>query len=221
MSKEKQTYHHGDMPKALMNAALVRIKNDGVEKLSLRAIARDIGVSQTAPYRHFKDKETLLAHLACEGFIALSEHESAFLQQYSTHVDNQGNTSAEYVEELIYIGLLYVDFAIKHPQHYQLMFGTKICCREDYQELIDAGHTAFNIIVSKVEEGVKAGLLMDMEPLTLAKSLWSSCHGLASLVIAGVIDRTEEELLEFLKMQMFIASRGVFKNHQALNNFKL
>jgi AcrR family transcriptional regulator len=66
----KPNYHHGSLRDALLDAALVRLQADGVAKLSLRALAADVGVSPTAVYRHFEDKSALLATIASDGFRA-------------------------------------------------------------------------------------------------------------------------------------------------------
>ena len=68
MTTENDRYHHGNLKLALLDAAIAQIKEVGIEKLSLRGIARTVGVSQTAPYRHFKDKNQLLADVAAQAF---------------------------------------------------------------------------------------------------------------------------------------------------------
>lgn len=134
MAAQKQNYHHGDVPKALLAAALQRIKTDGIQNFSLRAIARDIGVSQSAPYRHFKDKNALLVKLAIEGFEQLSQS-----KPLPEGDDNFAN--------LIDIGLTYINFATQHPQHYQLMFSNQISNRNEQHELLKAESESFSIVV--------------------------------------------------------------------------
>src|SRR5690554_7435538 len=75
-NKTDNTYHHGNLREELLHKAISIIREKGVEKLSLRALARDVGVSQTAPYRHFTDKNELLAELAT---LALEELANEFL----------------------------------------------------------------------------------------------------------------------------------------------
>ena len=173
MTSDKENYHHGGVPKALMDAALARIKNDGVEKLSLRAIARDIGVSQTAPYRHFKDKQQLLIELACAGFLQLKQQMAIVVQ---------GN---DVFDDLLNIGLAYINFAENNPEQYNLMFGSKIEERCQQDGLMDSSSGTFSVLLNQTEIGVRSGVFLNEEPEILAKCCWSNVHGLASLSIDG------------------------------------
>jgi len=96
------TYHHGDLPAALLKAAGKALEQKGNAALSLRAAARRAGVSHNAPYRHFPDRQALLAALATEGFAMLAER-------------LRGQRGPE-------LGLAYVRFALEHPQRFRLMF---------------------------------------------------------------------------------------------------
>lgn len=199
MTAQKQNYHHGDVPQALLDAALERIKKDGVEKLSLRAIARDIGVSQTAPYRHFKDKNALLVELAIEGFEQLANCKEV----------PEGD---DVFTNLIEIGLAYIEFATDHPQHYLLMFGGKIENRKAQTELMEAGQNALAVIATQTQKGVELDILLAMDPLILAKCIWSKLHGLASLAIDGFFDQIDQELEQYLRLQIALTVRGLLKN---------
>ena len=205
MTANKQNYHHGDVPQALMDAALLRIKSDGVEKLSLRALARDIGVSQSAPYRHFKDKTELLIKLACSGFYKLSQ-----CGKDDPLTDNP-------LENLVTVGVSYINFAIDNPEQYQLMFGSKIEDRREHQDLHEAGQAAFAVIVAQTTEGVESGYLMDEDPWLLARCCWAKVHGLASLAIDGFFSHLEEDLNAFYKKQVALCIRGIAKKPQEMN----
>ena len=97
------TYHHGDLPAALLRTAAKILEKQGAEALSLREVARRAGVSHNAPYRHFPDRERLLAALAAQGFELLG----------------QALASRPRRE----MGEAYVEFALAHPQRFRLMFG--------------------------------------------------------------------------------------------------
>jgi len=199
MSESNKKYHHGDVPRALMEAALTSIRENGVERLSLRALARDIGISQTAPYRHFKDKTHLLVKLAAEGFYTLAAQKRDIrITPYSE-------------ENLIEVGIAYVQFAKSHPEQYKLMFGSSIENRRAYEELMNASHAAFQCIFEQVEEGVKAGFLINIDPEILAKSCWTTVHGIASLLIDGFFQNVEYDLDEFIKQQVTFNVRGISK----------
>ena len=200
MSQPTKKYHHGDVPRALMDAALESIRQNGVERLSLRALARDIGISQTAPYRHFKDKTHLLVKLAAEGFYELA----------SRKLHTQRTTYSE--ENLIEVGIAYVEFAKEYPEQYKLMFGSSIENRRDHQELMDASHTAFACILEQVEEGIKTGFLIEQDPEILAKSCWTTVHGIASLLIDGFFENVDYDFDAFLRQQVTYNVRGISKN---------
>ena len=206
MNEPNKKYHHGDVPRALMDAALVSIRENGVERLSLRALARDVGISQTAPYRHFKDKTHLLVKLASEGFYTLAA------QKRSTR------TTPYSQENLIDVGIAYVQFAKNHPEQYKLMFGSSIEHRRDYPELMDASHTAFQCIFEHVEEGINAGFLVDRDPEILAKSCWTTVHGIASLLIDGFFENIDYDFDDFLRQQVTFNIRGISKSPQAIKS---
>lgn len=200
MSESNKKYHHGDVPRALMEAALTSIRENGVERLSLRALARDIGISQTAPYRHFKDKTHLLVKLAAEGFYELA----------SRKLTKKGKPYSE--QNLIEVGIAYVEFAREYPEQYKLMFGSSIENRRDHAELMEASHTAFACILDQVEEGVKSGFLVNKDPEILAKSCWTTVHGIASLLIDGFFENVDYDFDEFLRQQVTYNVRGISKN---------
>ncbi|MFT6261429.1 MAG: AcrR family transcriptional regulator [Bermanella sp.] len=204
MTHSNKKYHHGDVPSALMEAAIKSIRLNGIERLSLRALARDIGISQTAPYRHFKDKTQLLVKLAVEGFNTL----------VANKLDNRTGDYSE--ENLIEVGVNYVQFAKQHPEHYKLMFGSSIENRRDHEELIDASHAAFQCIFEQVEEGIKIGFLINEDPEILAKSCWTTVHGIASLYIDGFFENINYNFDEFLRMQVTFIVRGISKNPKAI-----
>lgn len=96
------TYHHGKLRPAVLSAAAKMVEKEGVAGLSVREAARRAGVSHSAPYRHFADREALLEALVAEGF-----------QQLSTALENRAGRE---------LGEAYVTFALEHPQRFQLMF---------------------------------------------------------------------------------------------------
>jgi len=201
MSLDKSSqYHHGDVPSALMSAALLRIKQDGVEKLSLRALARDIGVSQTAPYRHFKDKTHLLVALARSGFAKLAMEQQA------------AATKKLCLENLIDVGVAYVKFAINHPEQYKLMFGSKIENRCQHPDLMESSMASFQVVLNQAVIGLESGLLVDKDPHYLAKCCWANVHGVASLFIDGFYDNIDIDFEDFLTQHVTLNIRGILKD---------
>ncbi len=206
MTENKIQYHHGDLPTALIEAALKRIALVGVEKLSLRAVARDIGVSQTAPYRHFKDKTHLLVAIARQGFEMLESQKRLACNQ------------SDPVNELINGGIRYVNFAITHPERYKLMFGSKIENRCEFEDLMTAGKAAFAVIVNRVERGVAEGILVEEDPQILAKNCWTTVHGISSLYIDGYFNDLGYKLEDFLRKEVTLCIRGMLKDTSLLDD---
>jgi AcrR family transcriptional regulator len=199
-SSTDSSYHHGNLRLALLNAAIAQIKEVGVEKLSLRGIARTVGVSQTAPYRHFRDKNELLAEIATQAFLDLYTTTSKDIRDDKSASDNIKVT-----------GSTYLAFAIDNPEKYKLMFGPSIQCRSDYPKMVSAGDTLFNVLIGQVERGITEGIFLEGCPMVLANTLWTHAHGLASLTIDGFYENREIPMPfdEFLIIQISIASRAI------------
>jgi AcrR family transcriptional regulator len=199
-SSTDSSYHHGNLRLALLNAAIAQIKEVGVEKLSLRGIARTVGVSQTAPYRHFRDKNELLAEIATQAFLDLYTTTSKDIRDDKSASDNIKVT-----------GSTYLAFAIDNPEKYKLMFGPSIQCRSDYPKMVSAGDTLFDVLIGQVERGITEGIFLEGCPMVLANTLWTQAHGLASLTIDGFYENREIPMPfdEFLIIQISIASRAI------------
>lgn len=172
-SDDKQQYHHGKLRQALLETAVLHLREEGIEKLSLRAMARELGVSQTAPYRHFRDKNALLAALATEGFEQLKrETEAAAL----AHPDDAAAA-------LQACGVAYVRFARTHPEKYQLMFGPGIVECQRYAELVASSEASFRVLLEVVERTQAQGLFAGKSAQMVANTAWALVHGLATLII--------------------------------------
>src|SRR5689334_16373087 len=150
------TYHHGDLPAALLRAAGRTLEKRGIAALSLRETARRAGVSHNAPYRHFPDREALLAALAAEGFAMLGER-------------LRGKPGRE-------MGEAYVRFALEQPQRFRLMFGGVLPLGK-YPELSTAAQGAYLALVGAFNELPR--------PELAAAAAWSLVHGLSHLLLDG------------------------------------
>ncbi len=177
MLTPKKNYHHGNLRRQLIETALDIISEHGLEKVSMRGLGQRIGVSRTAPYRHFKDKSALLCVIAEEGYRKL------------TRELNNTNTclSDDSVTRLMNVGIAYVEFAVSNPVHYQMMFGNEI--REDNRtpELVKAGEKAFNELLSAVKVCQDERRIKQLNPFIIANTLWSMVHGISSLLIDGQV----------------------------------
>jgi AcrR family transcriptional regulator len=203
MTTENDSYHHGNLKLALLDAAITQIKDVGVEKLSLRGIARTVGVSQTAPYRHFKDKNHLLADVAAHAFTELYKRIHALIDPNSSAIIN-----------IQTVAMAYIQYAIENPEKYRLLFGNTIQNRRSYGYMVEAGEQSFRILIDQVEQGVKAGDFIPGCSLLLANTLWTQVHGSALLILDGFYQDRELPMPfdDFLKAQIQIGSRALLMN---------
>ncbi|MBI2527927.1 MAG: TetR/AcrR family transcriptional regulator [Candidatus Rokubacteria bacterium] len=183
----RKSYHHGDLRRALLDAARELVQTAGAEALTLRAAARLAGVSQAAPYRHFADKRTLLAAVAEEGFRALTE-----AMRQATAMQ-----SGDPLSRFRALGLSYVGFAVDHPAHFRVMFGRETADKAAHPGLREAAEETFAVLVDALTECQRAGLARPGDPAELAISAWAAVHGLSALLLdgqlgPGALERVEE-----------------------------
>ncbi|MEQ9496932.1 MAG: TetR/AcrR family transcriptional regulator [Deltaproteobacteria bacterium] len=174
--KKKPTYHHGDLRRALLDAALALVGEGGIDALTLREAARRAGVSHNAPYRHFADKEALLVAIATEGFERLAD---ALAAAESEAPDD--------FERFVGGGEAYVTFALENAAHYRVMFGPTLANKiGQHPDLDVVGMRAFKGLLDHVERAEARGLLPGDRPAdAVAMTMWAYVHGLAMLVLDG------------------------------------
>lgn len=178
MSKSKEnSYHHGNLRQALLDLAENRLADTRAEDLSLRALAREIGVSQTAPYRHFGDKNALLAALATRGYIAMT----------TRMIRAQQGAGADPRAKLRAVGKAYIEYALEHPELFKVMLGPSLQPQDRYPELSDASRQSFILVHEVVKEGVEQGLFRNDNLEYLTNAAWAGVHGIATLKL----DRAE------------------------------
>jgi len=160
------------------------IESGANERLTLRAAAQAAGVSVAAPYRHFADREALLAATLAQGFRDLAQVTDAARQ-----------TQAQPMQALLATGLAYVRFAAERPRIYRLMFGPE-CDKAGYPDLMEAGHTALAVLQRAVADCQGAGLIGTADVQQVALAGWALTHGLASLHADGLLhdDKTTQDL---------------------------
>ncbi len=167
--KAKNSYHHGDLHEALLEAAEKQLEEEGPAGLSLRKLGRVLGVTPGAPYRHFEDKDALLAALATVGFRRLRE---TMIGRQDQCVDGE--------ERLRRAGIGYLTFASKHPELFRLMFGWNPA--REVPELREAGDAAFEAF-AEILCGCEEQGLLQRSALSTGLLAWSAVHGAAFLMI--------------------------------------
>ena len=195
MSQKKANYHHGELREALLAAAVAVLEKEGVAGLSLRALAEQLGVSRSAPYRHFEDKAALLASVAEQGF----QQFQLTLQQTRTA------TQLPVLERFKAMGKAYVSFAQTNPTWYQLMFHEADILKNPPPSLKQAANGAFQELVQMLDACQQAGVVKREDVHMQAIFVWSSMHGLSSLLLAGRIpeERAMEDLVDAVELHIF------------------
>jgi len=167
----QRPFHHGNLPNALRVAARAILDEAGPDEVGLREVARRVGVSATAVYRHFSNKEDLLASVAAEGFRELA----AAMETGATESD-----------PLHGVGLAYVEFALQKRGLFRLMFGPILVERAKYPELDAAEGAVFGLLQ-------RIAVSADEQPRednSAGMAAWGLVHGLSSLLIDGLVPET-------------------------------
>ena len=183
-------YHHGNLKEELISSACRVCELSGHDNMSLRSIAKEASVSQTAPYRHFKTKECLLAEVSKRGFEELTERLRS--------VTNQANKATS-KEKFLEMGLAYLEFGLEKRKTNDLMH-SPVIDKVEFPELLDAAQGAFEELVQ---------ILKDLNPGISKNSLDLKCikfcalmHGLVGLLdmkIDPEIDSNAAEAMSVVK----------------------
>jgi len=190
-------YHHGNLRDTLLQGAVRAIAELGPTAFTLREVARRAGVSHNAPYRHFRDKDALLAAVAAQGFRELTEA-----------MREAGRRQSKSLEKLKESGLAYVAFAIRRPQHFTVMFDAPVCSNDD-PEYVQASQESFNTLLTFIQNCQEEGQLPAGNTMERALYAWSLVHGIAKLAVAGRFPfRTKTAMLNFAKFAIDESVRG-------------
>lgn len=179
MSRPVGIHYQGDLRRALLEVAAEAIATSGPEGVSLRQLARTLGVSHAAPAHHFGDKTGLLTAVAVEGFERFSAHLAAALIAMGP---------AEPVEILLTLAKAYSEFADDEPGYFDIMFLPALI-RVDDPAYIAAGDEAFAALRSVIDGCQMLGWRPQHDPLTLSAAAWSMAHGVAVLRRHGSLVR--------------------------------
>jgi AcrR family transcriptional regulator len=169
-----------DLRQKVLQASLALIEEGGLDRLSMREVARKSGVSHQAPYYYFGDREAILAAIAGEGFSTLG-------QSFLRAVDQAGSEPAKALEA---IGRAYVGFALRHPAYFKAMFRADAVPLDRYPDVRKLSDEAFGKLVETI------GKVFADQPsavrLTISVACWAMVHGLATLILEGTLARTIE-----------------------------
>lgn len=177
--KPADRYHHGDLRQALLDEAARVVEREGVGALSLRELARRLGVSHAAPAHHFPDRTALLAELARDGF-----------ERFRDALAGAARRTRDPFERLEAVGRAYVSFALEHPGRFRVMFGRELAEAKPpaAAALGPAGGAAWEVLLGTVRDvldarGGRGDAGPDLDGVAFA--CWSTVHGAAMLWLDG------------------------------------
>lgn len=175
--QQKAKYHHGDLREALIAAAYQHVNEAGAEKFSLADACRLAGVSTAAPYRHFKDREEILAEVTARGFDAMSANAVHAVEQ-----KGEGTLAG-----IVAMGQAYVAFAVEQQGLFRLMFGQNPSLGE-VEQVIETGTKCLGYLIEQITKYCQAnGLERDADEI--AVGMWTFVHGASSLLIDAKYER--------------------------------
>lgn len=194
--KNPERYHHGNLKESLVRMGLEILVKEGAESLTLREVARRVGVSHAAPYRHFADKNELIVAIADEGFTLLDEK----LEETLVH-----NSKQDVASQITELAWTYVKFTFHHRPHMKVMFGSYVTDFTKYPGMEAKITRGRDLLEAVILEGQKQKKLRASDLRLMALSCWSMVHGVAMLLVerrSEINDYSETELESFSKALM-------------------
>jgi AcrR family transcriptional regulator len=173
------------------------VQEHGHPAITVREVARHVGVTHTAAHYHFRTREALLAAVATRGFEAMTAALVTAMEASTRAVASADAAAAR----LAALGHGYVAHALEHGRMYQLMFSAETAQRDAFPELSAASDRMFALLVGALRDGQAAGIVRAGNPVDVALIAWSASHGLASLALErrlalpGLVHRTTGELI--------------------------
>jgi AcrR family transcriptional regulator len=200
----RKNYHHGDLKNALIKAGVEILAKEGVDGLSLRKVAQKAGVSHSAPYSHFPDKQSLIAAISTEGFNQLYSELKTVTEQYKDNPKRQLMDGAQ----------AYVQFAMNNADTFKIMFSGILEKEKEYTSFVDVSRKTFELVVGIVRACQGDGVLRSTSPEMTAVAVWGQVHGIISLVLEGQISHAVldghavEDVVAFAVEQMILSARS-------------
>lgn len=167
-------YHHGDLKNALIQAGIEILSKEGVEALSLRSVAKRVGVSHSAPYAHFADKQALIAAIAAQGYRKL------YARLVEVHY--RPDDPLHRLEETAFA---YLQFALDEPDYFKVTFAGAVEAEKNYPEYVEQSQRCYGLVVELVKDCHAQGLFASENIQLLAVSIWSCLHGFVQLLLSN------------------------------------
>ena len=169
---------HQDLREACLNEALKIIDAKGVEALSMREVARNLGVSHQAPYKHFESRDHILAEVVARAY-----------DEFGNHLRRRSR-SPDVDDEMMEMGLAYFDFALTHPLQYRLMFSTPLPNPTDHPAMMAKAGEAYDLLkeslskTNNIQSSSEPGKLIELD----AMFVWTVIHGLSSVLQSDAVE---------------------------------
>lgn len=179
-----------DMREACIEEAMRIIDSDGIEKLSVREVARRLGVSHQAPYKHFASRDHLLAEILQRAF-----------EDFAAHLDARPRTGDAFAD-LAAMGLAYVSFATANPLQYRLMFSTPLPDPEEHPAMMEKARYAFDLLREAMQ-----GMAPNSDPDLDALFIWATVHGLAGILQMQMFDQLSVAQMPTSEMSAHVIAR--------------
>lgn len=184
----------------IIDAAIAAYLDGGIKAVTMRRLAKAVRVTPMALYRHFRNKDELLAALIDEGFRLFAEYQFRALE---------GATAAE---RLLLAGQAFLDFTLQRPEFFKVIFmSPDIFANATIPEEVTArARTTYQFLVDRVAEGVREGYLQNADPEKMARTIWSLSHGLASLYLTGLLECDEAAYRESFMDAFLHLGEGIY-----------
>ncbi len=178
----KNEYHHGNLKEEFLQIAFDFIAKEDIDKLTLKVLSDATGTSRSAIYKHFKSKDALIEKIIENGF-----------EQFDNKIaPTLGDKDKPLIDRFYLSGKLYIEFAKDNPNLYRLLFGKKYAhIRDEILSIKDDDCSGFGALKLAIEEGHKSGIIKKDSSYKQTIVIWSSLHGMASLIIDGFMDVQE------------------------------
>lgn len=170
-------YHHGDLKNALIEAGLEVLSEKGEQGLSLRKVAKKVGVSHAAPYAHFADKQALIAAISTKGYEEL----------YNLVLETALKYPNDPVHRLVETAWTYVQYALEKPDQFKITFSGVVETENSYPEYVEVSKKNFSLVVQSVNACQEIGAFKTGDSDLLAIHIWSSVHGFVLLLLEDQI----------------------------------
>ena len=193
-------YHHGDLKNALIKTGVEMLSREGTGALSLRKVAERAGVSHSAPYSHFSDKQALIAAISTEGFKQLYTELDTAIAAHPDDPKLQLQESA----------WAYVLFAMNNMDTFKIMFSGVLEKEKEYPDFVAISQKTFDHVIEIVRACQAAGILRAAPPELMAIAVWGQVHGITSLLLEGqishvVLDQFEPRALVLFALDQFLS----------------